>query len=161
MAATNGVVLATEKVLPSILVDRDSHSKICEITDSIVVAYAGMNPDYRVLVRKARKKAASYYHSYHESIPVTQLVREIAAIMQEFTQSGGVRPFGVSMLVAGVDHKGQRTDGGAISSARSAHPRPRPHSHPVTRPILPTRYRHTTNAAQTGPLLYQVDPSGS
>ncbi|RYG47661.1 hypothetical protein EON67_08370 [archaeon] len=36
-----------------------------------------------------------------ESIPVLQLTREIAAIMQEFTQSGGVRPFGVSLLVAG------------------------------------------------------------
>ena len=32
-----------------------------------------------------------------------ELVREIAAVMQEFTQSGGVRPFGVSLLIAGVD----------------------------------------------------------
>ncbi len=35
-----------------------------------------------------------------------QLVREIAAVMQEFTQSGGVRPFGVSLLVSGVDDDG-------------------------------------------------------
>ncbi|KAJ6294466.1 hypothetical protein OIU76_022524 [Salix suchowensis] len=41
-----------------------------------------------------------------EPIPVTQLVRETAAVMQEFTQSGGVRPFGVSLLVAGFDDKG-------------------------------------------------------
>ncbi|XP_054811544.1 proteasome subunit alpha type-2-A-like isoform X3 [Prosopis cineraria] len=63
--AANGVVIATEKKLPSILVDETS-----------------------------------------EPIPVTQLVREIAAVMQEFTQSGGVRPFGVSLLVAGFDDKG-------------------------------------------------------
>jgi len=41
-----------------------------------------------------------------ESIPVTQLVRETAAVMQEFTQSGGVRPFGVSLLIAGYDDNG-------------------------------------------------------
>jgi 20S proteasome alpha/beta subunit len=41
-----------------------------------------------------------------ESIPVLQLVREVAAIAQEFTQSGGVRPFGISILVAGVDDDG-------------------------------------------------------
>jgi 20S proteasome subunit alpha 2 len=41
-----------------------------------------------------------------ESIPVLQLVREVAAIAQEFTQSGGVRPFGISILVAGVDDEG-------------------------------------------------------
>ncbi|KAI3853620.1 hypothetical protein MKW98_025137 [Papaver atlanticum] len=41
-----------------------------------------------------------------ETIPVTQLVRETAAVMQEFTQSGGVRPFGVSLLVAGFDDNG-------------------------------------------------------
>ncbi|CAM9792415.1 unnamed protein product [Phaeothamnion confervicola] len=38
--------------------------------------------------------------------PVSQLVRETAAVMQEFTQSGGVRPFGVSLLLAGYDDEG-------------------------------------------------------
>jgi 20S proteasome subunit alpha 2 len=41
-----------------------------------------------------------------ESIPVLQLVRELASIAQEFTQQGGVRPFGISILVAGVDDDG-------------------------------------------------------
>ncbi|KAK8641969.1 hypothetical protein V6N13_011335 [Hibiscus sabdariffa] len=45
-------------------------------------------------------------HGIQEPIPVTQLVRETAAVMQEFTQSGGVRPFGVSLLVAGYDDNG-------------------------------------------------------
>lgn len=35
-----------------------------------------------------------------------ELVREMGAIMQEFTQSGGVRPFGVSLLIAGYDDAG-------------------------------------------------------
>ncbi|GAV91657.1 Proteasome domain-containing protein [Cephalotus follicularis] len=65
-----------------------------------------MGPDFRVLVRKSRKQAEQYHRLYKEPIPVTQLVRETAAVMQEFTQSGGVRPFGVSLLVAGFDDKG-------------------------------------------------------
>ena len=46
-----------------------------------------------------------------------QLVREVAAIMQEYTQSGGVRPFGVSLLIAGTD-----ADGPQLYQARSHSP---------------------------------------
>lgn len=65
-----------------------------------------MGPDFRVLVKRARKKAQTYYRTYKENIPVLQLTREVAAVVQEFTQSGGVRPFGISILVAGFDHDG-------------------------------------------------------
>ncbi|KAG2551555.1 hypothetical protein PVAP13_9KG377400 [Panicum virgatum] len=101
--AANGVVIATEKKLPSNLVDETS---IQALTPNIGVVYSGMGPDFRVLVRKSRKQAQQYYRLYKESIPVTQLVRETAAVMQEFTQSGGVRPFGVSLLIAGYDDNG-------------------------------------------------------
>merc|ERR1711862_220214 len=37
--------------------------------------------------------------------PVTQLVKSTASVMQEYTQSGGVRPFGISLLVAGLDYE--------------------------------------------------------
>ncbi|OIW05334.1 hypothetical protein TanjilG_28799 [Lupinus angustifolius] len=104
--AANGVVIATEKKLPSILVDEASVQKIQLLTPNIGVVYSGMGPDFRVLVRKSRKQAVQYQQLYQEPIPVTQLVREVAAVMQEFTQSGGVRPFGVSLLVAGFDDKG-------------------------------------------------------
>ncbi|KAL8205653.1 hypothetical protein R6Q57_009204 [Mikania cordata] len=104
--ASNGVVIATEKKLPSILVDETSVQKIQILTPNIGVVYSGMGPDSRVLVRKSRKQAEQYQLLYKEPIPVTQLVRETAAVMQEFTQSGGVRPFGVSLLVAGYDDKG-------------------------------------------------------
>jgi len=104
--ASNGVVIATERKLPSILVDETTVQKISLLTPNIGVVYSGMGPDSRVLVRKARKQAQAYYRLYHEHIPVAQLVRETAAVMQEFTQSGGVRPFGVSLLMAGRDENG-------------------------------------------------------
>lgn len=104
--AKNGIVLATEKRLPSTLMDESTIQKVVMITKSIGMVYAGMGPDSRVLVKKARKAAQTYYQTYQESIPVNQLVREVASVMQEFTQSGGVRPFGVSLLVAGFDEEG-------------------------------------------------------
>lgn len=50
-----------------------------------------MGPDFRVLVRKARKTAQTYFRLYHEHIPVAQLVRETAAVMQEFTRKWSFR----------------------------------------------------------------------
>lgn len=104
--ASNGVVVATEKKFPSTLMDKKSLSKTAALTENSGSVYSGMGPDYRVLVRKSRKIAQSYYQLYKETMPVSQLVREVAAVMQEFTQSGGVRPFGVSLLVAGYDSHG-------------------------------------------------------
>ncbi|OQR99112.1 threonine protease family T01A [Achlya hypogyna] len=118
--AKNGVVIATEKKLPTVLVDEDAYKKIEKLSTSAGLVYSGLGPDYRVLVRKARKKAQAYYMKYkvatsvlvlgliisQENAPASILVREIAAVMQEFTQSGGVRPFGVSLLYAGFDEDG-------------------------------------------------------
>merc|ERR1712039_827787 len=88
--AKNGVVLATEKNPPSPLVDPASLQKIENLIPNVGMVYAGMPPDYRVLVKKGRKTAQKYYQMYRENIPVSQIVREQAAVMQEFTQSGGV-----------------------------------------------------------------------
>merc|ERR1712146_385470 len=51
-------------------------------------------------------QAQKYYTTYRELIPVSQIVREQATTMQEFTQSGGVRPFGISLMMAGYDDSG-------------------------------------------------------
>ena len=68
------------------------------------MVYSGMGPDFRVLVDKARKAShASYKRIYDEYPPTRILVQEIAKEMQRATQSGGVRPYGVSVLVAGWD----------------------------------------------------------
>eukprot|EP00057_Strongylocentrotus_purpuratus_P031347 XP_784338.2 PREDICTED: proteasome subunit alpha type-2 [Strongylocentrotus purpuratus] len=55
------------------------------------------------MVRQARKLAQNYFLQYQEQIPTSQLVQRVASVMQEYTQKGGVRPFGVSLLVAGWD----------------------------------------------------------
>jgi len=103
--ATNGVVLATsKKVAP--LVDAENFHKINNITDNIGCVYAGMGADHRVLLRKARKKSQVYYRTFLDPIPTLQLTKDTARVMQEYTQQGGVRPFGVSLLIAGYDDDG-------------------------------------------------------
>ncbi|XP_037050187.1 proteasome subunit alpha type-2 [Bradysia coprophila] len=101
--AANGVVLATENKHKSILYDEQSVHKVESIADHIGMVYSGMGPDYRLLVKQARKMAQNYYLTYREPIPVAQLVQRVATLMQEYTQSGGVRPFGVSLLICGWD----------------------------------------------------------
>jgi 20S proteasome subunit alpha 2 len=103
LPALNGIVLATENKQKSLLYDENSVHKIENITDNIGMVYSGMGPDFRLLVRQARKIAQNYYMIYNESIPTSQLVQRIAGVMQEYTQSGGVRPFGVSLLICGLE----------------------------------------------------------
>eukprot|EP01111_Echinosteliopsis_oligospora_P017583 TRINITY_DN767_c0_g1_i2.p1 TRINITY_DN767_c0_g1~~TRINITY_DN767_c0_g1_i2.p1 ORF type:complete len:179 (+),score=72.26 TRINITY_DN767_c0_g1_i2:108-644(+) len=100
--AKNGVVIATEKKLPP-LMDSSSIQKVSLLTPNIGMVYAGMGPDTRVLVKKGRKKAEAYFRQYKDPITSIGIVKELASVMQEFTQSGGVRPFGVSLLIAGYD----------------------------------------------------------
>ena len=143
-SATNGVVLATEKKVQSVLVETKSVEKMTLLTydhvfrssfsvgfqfclcvpctalmgngrgvvysSNIGMTYSGMGPDFRVLTRKGhsftscacpcvlclekcmaytgRKQAQQYYLQYKDDIPTSQLVREMAGVAQEFTQSG-------------------------------------------------------------------------
>lgn len=101
--ARQGVVLCTERKPSTLLMDESSLEKVTLLCDQVGVVYSGMGPDARVLIARARKAAQAYKLTYGCYPPTEQLVKEVAKIMQEFTQSGGVRPFGVSLLVAGVD----------------------------------------------------------
>jgi len=104
--ASNGVVIATDKKVQTSLFDGDDYTKMQSITPSTGFIYAGMGPDFRLVVKNARKNAQAYFLTYRELQPVNQIVKETALLMQEYTQSGGVRPFGVSCLVAGYDDEG-------------------------------------------------------
>ncbi|KAL6727850.1 hypothetical protein Aduo_009692 [Ancylostoma duodenale] len=100
LRAKDGVVLSTENIASVLFEDQP---KIEKISQHIGCVYSGMGPDFRILVKRARKIAMEYELMYGEEIPTTQLVTQVAAVMQEYTQSGGVRPFGVSLLIAGWD----------------------------------------------------------
>jgi len=86
--ASNGVVIATENKHKSPLYEEHSVHRVEMIYKHIGMVYSGMGPDYRLLVKQARKIAQTYYLTYKEPIPVSQLVQRVATLMQEYTQSG-------------------------------------------------------------------------
>lgn len=108
ISSPEGVVLAAEERTTSKLQDTSFMWKIFQIDEHIGVAVAGLSCDAHVLVDQARIYAQSNRLMYDESIDVEILTRKIGEIEQMYTQHGGVRPFGISLIVAGVDKKGSR-----------------------------------------------------
>ncbi|MHA1770309.1 MAG: archaeal proteasome endopeptidase complex subunit alpha [Candidatus Thorarchaeota archaeon] len=104
--AVDGVVLAGEKRAPHPLVDVTTLKKILLIDDHVGTAIAGLHADARKLIDNARVQAQINRLSYDEPISIRSLVVDICDIKQQYTQFGGVRPFGVSLLVGGVDDGG-------------------------------------------------------
>ncbi|RKP00452.1 hypothetical protein CXG81DRAFT_13210 [Caulochytrium protostelioides] len=98
-------VLAVEK--RSILKLQSEHggntSKIKMLDDHVWLAFAGLNADAGVLVDKARVECQSHRLTIEDPVTVEYIARHIASIQQRYTQSGGVRPFGLSTLIVGVD----------------------------------------------------------
>ncbi len=101
-----GVVLAAEKRLRSKLVEKTSIEKIFQIDEHIGAAASGLIADARVLIDQARIEAQINRLRYDEPISVQTLARRIGDIKQLYTQHGGVRPFGVRLLIGGVDSDG-------------------------------------------------------
>ena len=102
--ASDGVVLAAEKKLTSKLLEPSKSSeKMYMVDDHVAVAVAGITADANILINQARLHAQRYRFSFQEPQPVEQLVQTLCDEKQAYTQYGGLRPFGVSMLYAGWD----------------------------------------------------------
>jgi len=104
----DGVVMAVEKKKISTLIDPASMEKILKIDDHVGATFAGLSSDARILVDKARQEAQINRLLYDEAVDVEVLTKKVTEVMQIYTQHAGVRPFGVALLIAGVDKFGPR-----------------------------------------------------
>ncbi|MBM3200119.1 archaeal proteasome endopeptidase complex subunit alpha [Candidatus Woesearchaeota archaeon] len=101
----DGVVLLADKRINERLLVPRSVDKVFQIDDHIIAASSGFMMDGRVLIERAQLIAQQHKVMNDEPMELIELVKEIADLKQFYTQYGGARPFGVSVLFAGVDDK--------------------------------------------------------
>ena len=96
-------MFAVEKKSFKKLQDSSSIKKIHLIDENVCAAFSGLNSDGRILVNNARHKAQSYRLDYEDAPSIDFMARYISEVVQKYTQTGGARPFGLSMFVAGFN----------------------------------------------------------
>jgi proteasome alpha subunit len=106
-ACSDGVVILADKRVSDSLMVSESANKIFEVDSHIIGSAAGILSDARVLVERAQLISQQHRVTYDTSIDVITIIKDISDIKQQFTQHPGVRPFGISMMIAGVNGKSQ------------------------------------------------------
>jgi proteasome alpha subunit len=101
-----GVALAAQIKIPSILMDADEIDKLFQVDEHIGVAISGLHADSRMLINYARVQAQSFRLTYDEPVHLNMLVKSIADIKQQYTQFGGIRPFGCALFFIAIDPTG-------------------------------------------------------
>ena len=99
-----GVVLAVDKRIRSPLMERTSVEKLHKADDHIGMASAGHVADARQLIDFARRQAQVNQLRYGEPIGVETLTKEVTDFIQQYTQVGGARPFGVALIIGGIEN---------------------------------------------------------
>jgi len=101
----DGIIIAVEEK-PRKLQISQTAQKIFQIDDHVGVAAAGYIPDARSQVDNARFFSQSNKLIYDETVDVETIAKHLADQCQQFTQYAGVRPFGVSLILGGIDSGG-------------------------------------------------------
>lgn len=99
------LLLADKRILEKLMIGR-SIEKVFQVDDHIGASATGYLMDGRVLIERAQLIAQQYMVTYDSPMDILSLVKDIANMKQAYTQFGGARPFGVSILFAGVDDEG-------------------------------------------------------
>jgi proteasome alpha subunit len=102
MVCKDGVFILADKRMEDKLVVSSSAQKIYEIDSHLISSVAGIISDARVLIDKVQVLAQQHRITYDSSIEPELVIKEISNVKQQFTQYGGARPFGASLIVAGV-----------------------------------------------------------
>jgi len=103
----DGIIVVADKKIFSSLVIPESVEKVFKIDQHAWIACSGLIGDGRRLVDFARQIAQENKTYYDDPIEIETLVKKVASIVQYYTQYGGARPFGVSIITAGIDSLGK------------------------------------------------------
>ncbi|KAH9256920.1 hypothetical protein BASA81_004741 [Batrachochytrium salamandrivorans] len=108
VVSSEGVVLVVEKRLSSPLIEPNSVEKIVEVDHHMGSAMSGLVADARILIDKARVEAQSHTFAHNETIKVRSIAQQMSDTAMGFGKGDDMpsRPFGVALLLAGVDEEG-------------------------------------------------------
>jgi proteasome alpha subunit len=104
MTCSDGVFIVADMRVEDKLIIPKSANKIYEIDSHIIASVAGIVSDARVLIERAQVLAQQNRVTYDSPIEPELIIKDIANLKQQFTQYGGARPFGVSLMVAGINN---------------------------------------------------------
>lgn len=102
MACADGVFILADKRIKDKLIVEKSANKIYEVDSHIISSVAGIVSDARVLIERAQLISQQNRITYDSPIEPELVIKDISNIKQQFTQYGGARPFGVSVMIAGI-----------------------------------------------------------
>jgi proteasome alpha subunit len=105
MVCKDGVLIIADKRIIDKFIVAKSVEKVFQIDEHIGATASGILSDGRILIERAQVIAQQHKVTYDESIDIRSLVKEICNVKQAYTQYGGARPFGVSIIFAGIDEK--------------------------------------------------------
>jgi proteasome alpha subunit len=105
VVCSDGVVIIADKKIKDNLIVGESANKIFEVDDHIIGSAAGILSDARILVERAQVMSQQNKVTYDSPIDVGSIIKDISNVKQQYTQHPGVRPFGVSIMIAGIDDK--------------------------------------------------------
>ena len=105
MKCSDGVFILADKRIKDILVALKSVNKIYEVDEHLIASVAGIISDAKVLIEREQVIAQQHRVTYDSPIEPELIIKDLSNIKQQSTQYGGTRPFGVSLMVAGVNGK--------------------------------------------------------
>jgi 20S proteasome subunit alpha 5 len=112
VCTSEGVVLGVEKRVTSTLLESSSIEKIVEIDGHVGCAMSGLTADARTMIDHARVEAVSHTLNYDEPMKVESVTQSVCDLALQFGEGADgeeqvmSRPFGVALLIAGVDEDG-------------------------------------------------------
>jgi len=105
LVCADGVLIIADKRMNDNLIVPESANKVFEIDSHIIGTAAGIMSDARVLIERGQLIAQQHRVTYDSPVDVVTIIKDISDIKQQFTQHPGVRPFGVAIMIAGVDNR--------------------------------------------------------
>jgi len=105
MTTKEGIIFIGDRKIASKLLVKDAFKKVFEVDNHLLIAGAGVMSDGRRLIEQAQLVAQEHKVKFQSPMDVISLVKDVANIQQYYSQSGGVRPFGVSLLVGAIEDK--------------------------------------------------------